>query len=56
MWDKWQAEACGAGAKLVNTEWPTSWSANRTRPLCVPEAGTYNGPGDVESAGSFRCK
>lgn len=38
----------GAGANLVNTERPGSWSANRTRPLCAPEAGTDNGTGDAE--------
>ena len=36
---------------------PASWSANRTRPLCVyPKVARYNGTGDVESASSFSCK
>ena len=50
------AKVRGAGANVFNTERPASWSANRTRPLCTSEAGTHNGPGDVESASSFRCK
>lgn len=47
------AKARGADANLVNTERSISWSANHTRPLCPPEAGTCNGPGDAESASSF---
>jgi feruloyl esterase len=43
------AKARGAGAKVLNTELPASWSANRTRPL-------YSGTGDVESASSFSCR
>src|SRR3989344_2012698 len=36
---------------------PASWSATRTRPLCVyPKVARYNGTGDVESASSFSCK
>jgi pimeloyl-ACP methyl ester carboxylesterase len=51
------ANARGAGAKVVNAELPASWSANRTRPLCVyPKVARYNGAGDAESAGSFSCK
>ena len=51
------ANARGAGANVVNTELPASWSANRTRPLCVyPKVARYNGKGDVESASSFSCK
>ncbi|WP_366118282.1 tannase/feruloyl esterase family alpha/beta hydrolase [Acidovorax sp.] len=49
--------ARGALANLVNTELSASWSANRTRPLCVyPKVARYNGTGDVESASSFSCK
>lgn len=51
------ASACGAGANVVNTELPASWSASRSRPLCVyPKVARYNGSGDVESAASFSCK
>ena len=55
--DSVTAKARGAGANVVNTELPASWSANRTRPLCVyPKVARYNGTGDVESASSFSCK
>ncbi len=55
--DSVTANARGAGAKVVNAELPASWSANRTRPLCVyPKVARYNGTGDVESASSFSCK
>ncbi|RYH46722.1 MAG: tannase/feruloyl esterase family alpha/beta hydrolase, partial [Alcaligenaceae bacterium] len=55
--DSVTARARGAGANVVNAELPASWSANRTRPLCVyPKVARYNGMGDVESAGSFSCK
>jgi feruloyl esterase len=51
------ANARGAGANVVNTELPTSWSANRSRPLCpYPQVARYNGSGDVESAASFSCR
>ena len=51
--DNVTAKARGARANLVNTDRPARWSANRTRPLCASEAGTHNGPGDVETASSF---
>ncbi|KQO26057.1 tannase/feruloyl esterase family alpha/beta hydrolase [Acidovorax sp. Leaf78] len=55
--DSVTARARGAGSNLVNAELPSSWSANRTRPLCVyPKVARYNGSGDVESASSFSCK
>ncbi len=51
------AQARGAGANVVNAELPASWSANRTRPLCVyPKVARYNGTGGVESASSFSCR
>ncbi len=51
------AKARGAGANVVNTEVPATWSAARTRPLCpYPKVARYNGSGDVESAASFTCK
>ena len=55
--DSVTAKARGAGANVVNAEVPSTWSANRTRPLCVyPKVARYNGTGDVESASSFSCK
>lgn len=55
--DSVTAKVRGAGANVVNAELPASWSANRTRPLCVyPKVARYNGTGDVESASSFSCK
>ena len=55
--DSVTAKARGAGANVVNAELPVSWSANRTRPLCVyPKVARYNGTGDIESASSFSCK
>jgi feruloyl esterase len=51
------AKARGAGATVVNTELPATWSAARTRPLCpYPKVAKYNGTGDIESASSFTCK
>lgn len=55
--DRVTAKARGIGANVVNTELPASWSANRTRPLCVyPKVARYNGSGDVENASSFSCQ
>ncbi len=51
------AKVRGAGANVVNTELPSTWSATRSRPLCVyPKVARYNGSGDIESAASFSCK
>ena len=55
------AKARGAGtstiAALINAEVPTSWAADRSRPLCpYPTVATYNGSGDVNQASSFSCK
>ena len=52
------ASARGAGnAGGVNADLPASWSANRTRPLCVyPKVARYNGSGSIESAASFSCQ
>lgn len=51
------AKARGAGANVVNTEVPSTWSPTRTRPLCpYPKVAKYNGTGDIESASSFTCK
>jgi feruloyl esterase len=41
----------------VNSEVPTTWAANRTRPLCpYPTVARYKGTGDIESASSFTCQ
>jgi Tannase and feruloyl esterase len=50
------ARARGAGnGGGVNTELPTGWAADRTRPLCPwPQVARYVS-GNTESAGSFRC-
>lgn len=51
------ANVRGAGANVVNTELPASWSPTRTRPLCVyPKVARYKGTGDIESAASFSCQ
>jgi hypothetical protein len=40
----------------VNTDVPSSWAANRTRPLCPhPTVARYVGHGDVEQASSWAC-
>ena len=44
--DSVTAKARDAGPNVVTTELPASWSANRTRPLCVyPKVARYNGSG-----------
>ncbi|HMS27789.1 MAG TPA: tannase/feruloyl esterase family alpha/beta hydrolase [Burkholderiaceae bacterium] len=41
----------------VNAELPKSWTAKRTRPLCVyPAVAQYKGSGSLEEASSFSCK
>ena len=54
--DRIIATARGEGNPAgVNTEIPASWSADRTRPLCVfPLVARYK-KGDPESADSFVC-
>jgi pimeloyl-ACP methyl ester carboxylesterase len=48
--------ARGTGANVINTEVPTTWAPNRTRPLCAyPEVPKYIG-GNVEQASSFSCR
>jgi len=56
--DRIVATARGAGnAGGVNSEVPTTWAADRTRPLCpYPSIARYNGSGDSERAESFTCK
>jgi feruloyl esterase len=52
------ATARGAGnAGGVNADVPATWSATRTRPLCVyPKVARYKGSGDIESAANFSCQ
>jgi len=52
------ASARGAGnAGGVNTDVPSSWAADRTRPLCPwPKVARYKGAGSIESADSFSCQ
>ena len=52
------ATARGAGnAGGVNTDVPSTWAANRTRPLCAwPKVARYKGTGSIESADSFSCQ
>lgn len=58
------ATARGAAGNIVsatkpttNAEIPSSWAANRTRPLCpYPAVARYKGTGDVEVASSFVCQ
>lgn len=56
--DRLIASARGAGnAGGVNADLPSTWAANRTRPLCpYPLVARYNGTGDLESAASFSCR
>ena len=52
------ATARGAGnAGGVNTDLPSSWAANRTRPLCPwPQVARYKGTGSLEAEASFDCR
>ena len=52
------ASARGAGNPGgANSEVPSSWSAQRTRPLCpYPQVATYKGKGSLEEASSFSCR
>lgn len=39
-----------------NTNVPSDWSENRSRPLCpYPSVARYNGSGDIEDAANFSC-
>lgn len=47
----------GNASGQVNTEIPSNWSTNRTRPLCpYPLIARYNGHGNSELAENFSCK
>ena len=52
------ASARGAGnAGGVNAEVPSSWAADRTRPLCpYPKVARYSGSGSLDAAASFTCQ
>jgi feruloyl esterase len=52
------AAARGTGnAGGVNADVPSSWAANRTRPLCVyPQVARYKGSGSLEDAANFACQ
>lgn len=52
------ASARGAGNPGgANADLPTSWAADRTRPLCAyPKVARYKGTGSVELASSFSCQ
>jgi len=52
------ATARGTGnAGGVNTELPSDWAANRSRPLCAyPQVAKYKGSGSIEDAANFSCQ
>jgi Tannase and feruloyl esterase len=52
------ASARGPGnAGGVNADVPSTWAANRTRPLCAyPKVARYNGSGSLEDAANFSCQ
>jgi hypothetical protein len=52
------ASARGAGnAGGVNSDLPSTWAADRTRPLCAyPKVARYKGSGRLETASSFACE
>jgi pimeloyl-ACP methyl ester carboxylesterase len=56
--DSVQAGARGAGnAGGVSADVPSSWSANRSRPLCTyPKVAVYKGSGSLEDAANFTCQ
>lgn len=56
--DRIIAQARGPGNPGgVNTEVPTDWAPDRTRPLCpYPLVARYNGSGDIERAENFSCQ
>ena len=51
------ASARGAGnAGGANVDVPSTWAANRTRPLCpYPQVARYKGSGSLEDAANFSC-
>ena len=56
--DRIVASVRGPGnAGPVNTELPTGWAPNRTRPLCpYPQVARFVPGGNVEDAASFVCR
>ncbi len=50
-------EKITASVRAENSELPSSWSSERTRPLCpYPQIAKYNGSGNIEDATSFTCE
>lgn len=51
------ARGTGNASGVINTELPSDWSPDRTRPLCpYPLIARYNGQGNSEKAENFSCK
>ncbi|MFZ6771765.1 tannase/feruloyl esterase family alpha/beta hydrolase [Undibacterium sp. SXout7W] len=52
-----QASVRGPGnSGGVSADVPSSWAANRTRPLCAyPKVAKYKGSGSIEDAANFSC-
>lgn len=52
------ATARGTGnAGGVNTDVPSTWAANRMRPLCAyPQVARYKGSGSLDDAANFACQ
>ena len=50
------ARGIGNLSAKINTELPSDWAADRTRPLCAyPLIARYKGQGDSEKAENFSC-
>ena len=50
-------ESMTASVRSENTELPSDWDTDRTRPLCpYPQIAKYSGTGSTESADSFYCE
>lgn len=56
--DSVPASVRGAGnSGGVNADVPSTWAANRSRPLCAyPKVAKYKGSGSVEDAANFSCQ
>jgi feruloyl esterase len=56
--DSVAASARGTGnAGGANTDLPSGWAANRSRPLCAyPKIAVYKGSGSLDDAGNFSCQ
>jgi Tannase and feruloyl esterase len=43
--------------ETANPEVPTTWAANRSRPLCsYPQVARYTGSGSLDDAANFVCR